>query len=466
MRHNKAPQTTSNTIHNNAARASLAMGRRRASSFLAFYSSGIGCCLLISSSELLVTTAISIPTPPAQKTADSKFAWVRPVYIRSVGAFLPNDPVPNDEIEHHIGTIHSHRSAAIREKILSYNGIKNRHYAMKRNVPTHLNADLAAEAVHDALRQSAGVSLDQVGMLATGTSVPDVLVPGFANLLHGRLHGTTSMDCLTSAGVCLASTTALKAAANAVTLGEHRRALVVGSETFSHGLSSAQFQGYDTDAEDILDPKDAFKAEFLRYMLSDGAGCVLLDGEPHPTQLSFRIERFYHHSFAHELPPCMVMGTRSPGIPIQLPDIYKFNHHRHPNNQSNNHLLLQQDTQLLNKNIIRRFKESMTLAVSQGFLGGRAVDWVVPHLSSHFFFRQTARAVQDILGVPKERIWTNLSSVGNVGAASTMLLLWGLLHGDDRPGDIKMGDRVLLMVPESGNFSYQYVLLTVVGPSG
>jgi 3-oxoacyl-[acyl-carrier-protein] synthase III len=392
------------------------------------------------------------------------FGWVRPVYIRSTGAFLPNDPVPNHEIEQHIGAIHSHRSALIREKILACNGIQNRYYAMKNQRPTHLNMDLAAEAVHDALRQSEGVTLDHVSMLATGTTVPDVMVPGFANLLHGRLGATKSMDCLSSAGVCISSVSALKAAANSVTLSEHHRALVVGSETASHGLVAARFKGFDTDAADLLDPKDAFKAEFLRYMLSDGAGCALLDCVPHPSQLSFRIERFYHHSFAHELPPCMVLGTVKPGRPIQAQDIYKFNHDQN--------LLIQQDTYLLNKNIVRRFKESLALAVAQGFLGNddnnnnKRVDWVVPHISSHFFFDPAAKAIQEILGVPRERIWTNLSQVGNVGAASAMLLLWGLLQGgNDRP-DLKQGDRVLLVIPESGNFSYHYVLLTVVDPTG
>jgi 3-oxoacyl-[acyl-carrier-protein] synthase III len=244
-----------------------------------------------------------------QANQPSTFSWARPVYIRSTGAFFPNDPVPNHEIKQHIGMIHSNRSAMIRDKILGYNGIKNRYYAMKNNKPTHLNADLAAEAVHDAIRQYEGVALDQVGMLATGTTIPDILIPGFANLVHGKLRASNSMDCLSSTGVCISSTSALKAAANAVSLGEHNRALVIGCESASHSLASEQFIGFDTDSEDILDPKDAFKAKFLRYMLSDGAGCALLDLEPHTSKLSFRIERFYHHSFAHKLPPCMVMGT-------------------------------------------------------------------------------------------------------------------------------------------------------------
>jgi 3-oxoacyl-[acyl-carrier-protein] synthase III len=113
-----------------------------------------------------------------QGNMPSTFSWPRPVYIRSTGAFFPNEPVANHDIEQHIGSIHSNCSTMIRGKILGYNGIKNRYYAMKNNLPTHLNADLAAEAVHDAIRQSEGVALDQVGMLATGTTIPDVLLPG------------------------------------------------------------------------------------------------------------------------------------------------------------------------------------------------------------------------------------------------------------------------------------------------
>jgi hypothetical protein len=46
-------------------------------------------------------------SPATHKAAT--FAWVRRVYIRSGGAFFPNDPVPNHEIEQRIGTIHSNR---------------------------------------------------------------------------------------------------------------------------------------------------------------------------------------------------------------------------------------------------------------------------------------------------------------------------------------------------------------------
>jgi hypothetical protein len=72
--------------------------------------------------------------------------------------------------------------------------------------------------------------------------------------------------------------------------------------------------------------------------------------------------------------------------------------------------VLRQDVNLLNNEIIPRGAEAMRHAVEQGFLdpvGGR-VDWVFPHISSFFFYDQFADLVaRDVLGLPRERIWTN-----------------------------------------------------------
>jgi 3-oxoacyl-[acyl-carrier-protein] synthase-3 len=62
----------------------------------------------------------------------------------------------------------------------------------------------------------------------------------------------------------------MQAAAMAVESGAHALALSVASEMPSRLFKRSRFaaQGYDTD----------FDAHFLRWMLSDGAGAVLLGG--------------------------------------------------------------------------------------------------------------------------------------------------------------------------------------------
>ena len=94
-------------------------------------------------------------------------------YITSVGAFLPGDPIGNDEVEQYLGEIPG-RSERLRARMLDANGIEKRHYAIDQNGHTlMLNEELAERAVLDALR-GRGISAGDVGMLATGTTQGDL----------------------------------------------------------------------------------------------------------------------------------------------------------------------------------------------------------------------------------------------------------------------------------------------------
>ena len=51
-----------------------------------------------------------------------------------------------------------------------------------------------------------------------------------------------------------------------------------------------------------------FDADFLRWMLSDGAGSVVLESAPHAERPSLRIEWIELNSFANEFETCMYTG--------------------------------------------------------------------------------------------------------------------------------------------------------------
>lgn len=91
-------------------------------------------------------------------------------------------------------------------------------------------------------------------------------------------------------------------------------------------------------------------------------------------------------------------------------------------------------------------------------LGVDDVDYFLPHISSEYFKPKIFEEMA-ILGkyIPYEKWFLNLSSVGNVGAASSYLMINELFHS----GRLKKGERILLLVPESGRFSYMYAMLTV-----
>jgi 3-oxoacyl-[acyl-carrier-protein] synthase-3 len=220
-------------------------------------------------------------------------------YITSVGAFLPGEPIGNDEIETYLGSLPA-GSDRLRRRMLGANGIEKRHYAIDRSGQTTiLNEEMAAEAVRAAL-QGRGMTPKDMGMLATGTTQPDLPVPGFASMVHGRLGGGP-MEILSAGGVCCSGMAALGAVIDAIRLGRHRVGMSVGSELVSRSLRADRF---------ATDP--GFDATFLRYMLSDGAGAVVVEPGPRPDGISLRIDWSHLVSHAHRFPVCMYAGVAAP----------------------------------------------------------------------------------------------------------------------------------------------------------
>src|SRR3984893_15131533 len=186
-------------------------------------------------------------------------------YITAVGSYLPGEPVGNEQLATRFGD-GTARGTALRERALAANGIRTRHYAVDdKGMTLLLNEELAANAARRAL-EDRGLEASAVTMLATGTTQGDVLVPGFASMVHGRLGGGP-MELLSAAGVCASGMAALKGAVSAVRLGEHPVAVVVGSELVSRSFAAPGGPGAPGDS-------DTPDTGFLRWTLSDGAGAV------------------------------------------------------------------------------------------------------------------------------------------------------------------------------------------------
>src|SRR6516162_9066026 len=157
-------------------------------------------------------------------------------YITGVGAYLPGDPIDNEQLAARFGD-GTARDAALRKRALAANGIRTRHYAVDdKGMTQMLNEELAACAAQRALADR-GLEASAVRMLATGTTQGDVLVPGFASMVHGRLGGGP-MELLSATGVCTSGMAALKGAVSAVRLGEHPVAVAVGSELVSRSFAA------------------------------------------------------------------------------------------------------------------------------------------------------------------------------------------------------------------------------------
>ncbi|HEY9648736.1 MAG TPA: hypothetical protein V6C88_20310, partial [Chroococcidiopsis sp.] len=198
------------------------------------------------------------------------------VFINSIGKFLPGDPIANDAIEDYLGLVNG-RPSRVKHRILKSNGIQHRFYALDRHQNlTHCTSEMAAYAVRDAIAQRQ-LEPAAVDLLCAATTWADLLVPGFGSMVHGALPELSPIEVSTSHGVCCAGVSALKYAMSQVELGEKKAAIAVAAEQPSRLFRSTQFEAESSIQQGQALP---FDTEFLRWMLSDGAGAMLLQNQP------------------------------------------------------------------------------------------------------------------------------------------------------------------------------------------
>lgn len=376
---------------------------------------------------------------------------VTEVFITATAAYLPLEPVSNDEIEQVLGMVGGKPSKA-RRLVLRNNGIRQRHYALDRQTghAAMTNAQMAARAV-----QALGL-VEKVDLLAAATSCPDQLMPGHGVMVHGEL-GWPHLEVVSLAGICVAGMAAFKHAWLSVKAGEAQQAVAVASELASLGLHARNFDSeYENNVLELEGrPELAFEKDFLRWMLSDGAGAVLLQDRP-GEGLSLRVDWVELSSAAHELPACMYCGADK-SVDQGLVGWQQFNHQERAIRSV---FSVKQDVRLLNDNVVRStLLEPLRALMAKRQLGQRRVDWFLPHMSSNYFARPIEAALAELcLDIPRERWFTNLTEKGNTGSASPFIMLDELF----RSGRIQRGDTLLMFVPESGRFSSAFVFMEAV----
>ena len=130
-------------------------------------------------------------------------------------------------------------------------------------------------------------------------------------MVHAEL-GTPPCEIISPTGVCCAGVSALKYAALNVAAGLMPNAVATGSELASPSLRASHFEPQiRLNASDVDDhPMLPFSNEFLRWMLSDGAGALLVEPEPRPDRPSLRIDWIDLISYASESDVCMYFGLQ------------------------------------------------------------------------------------------------------------------------------------------------------------
>ena len=163
--------------------------------------------------------------------------------IRGVGAYLPERVLTNDEISQRLDT----SDTWIQERT----GIKSRHIA----ADGELTSDLGIKAAKSALIR-AGIDPIDIDLLICATATPDRTFPSTAVRIQHEI-GMTKGAAFDVQAVCSGFVYAMATADNFIRMGQSKRALVVGAETFSR----------------ILDWEDRGTC----VLFGDGAGAIVLE---------------------------------------------------------------------------------------------------------------------------------------------------------------------------------------------
>lgn len=377
----------------------------------------------------------------------------RSVYINKIATFLPGEPISNDGMEEYLGFVDGKKSRS-KSIVLRNNKITTRYYARdKQGNSTHTNAELTAEAIKKLC--TGGFKLDDIELLTCGTTSPDQILPAHGVMVHGLLK-SKSIEAITFSGSCCSGMNALKYAYMSILTGNSNNAVTTGSEKLSTWMSAKSFEEEAQKLKELEEnPMLSFEKDFLRWMLSDGAAATLLSNKPNAEGVSLKIEWIEICSFANELETCMYAGAEKDAEG----NVHGWSEYKPKEWGEKSIFALKQDTRMLDENIAQLGTKKYVELFKKHNVDAKSIDWFLPHISSEYFRSKVDNEMKKYgVELSQEKWFVNLSSVGNIGAASIFIALEELMNS----GKLIKRQKIALTIPESARFSYANVLLTVV----
>lgn len=375
------------------------------------------------------------------------------VFITGTSCYFPNKPVSNEDMEDFLGLI-TGKHSRVKPVILKQNGIKQRYYALTQEQKiTHTNAEMAVNSILQLLKNS-DISNSEIELLSCATSSPDQMLPSHASMVHGLLKNKP-LEIFSASGICLSCLQAFKTAFWGVLSGEKRNAICSTSELTSATLLS---KNYDIEYEKCADlgvqPYMALEKDFLRFMLSDGASAVLLQDNPGNGK-ALHVEWVEMTSYANELPTCMYMGAERK----ENGELKSWKSFNNLERTEQSLFVVKQDVKLLGAHAVPYWAKHIKYCLEKHNVALESISYVLPHVSSMFFYDKIINELKGIgIGIDESKWFTNLSRVGNIASAA----IFAILDEFWKTHELKSGEKILLLVPESGRFSYGTVLLSVV----
>jgi 3-oxoacyl-[acyl-carrier-protein] synthase-3 len=301
--------------------------------------------------------------------------------VTGVGGFLPERVLTNADLAKKVDT----SDEWIRERT----GISERHIAG----PDERTSDLAVEAARRALDRAGDTPAD-IDLIIVATTTPDLTFPATAAIVQAKL-GVERGAAFDIQAVCTGFVYALSTAEKFLIAGQHKRALVIGAETFSR----------------ILDWEDRATC----VLFGDGAGAVVLEAKEEEDADGRGIISSYLRCDGRHVDLLYVDGGVS-------------------STQSTGHVRMQGNRVF--REAVEKISEAMNVVAADAGVDPHDIDWFVPHQAN----QRIIQGVVKKLGLRNEQVISTIAEQGNTSAASIPL---AFARGVE-DGRIKRGDLVML----------------------
>ena len=322
-------------------------------------------------------------------------------YIRSVGRFLPERRLTNQDLEKMVDTTD--------EWILSRTGIRERRILE----PGLGNSYMAIRAARDCLER-AGVEAAEVDAIIVGTVTPDMFFPSTACLVQKGIGASKAWGFDLSAG-CSAFVFSLTTAAQLIESGRYQKVLAIGSDVMSS----------------ILDYEDRNTC----VLFGDGAGAVLVEACPEP---GFGILDFIQRidGIGEEHLHMKAGGSRKPS---SLETV-----------QRKEHYVYQEGRQVF-KYAVTEMAEVSARILERNGLTGDDVKLFIPHQANLRIIDACAKR----MGLNPEKVVINIDRYANTTAGTIPLCLYDALVERKQ---LEKGD-ILIIAAFGAGFAWGSILV-------
>ncbi|MBF2085134.1 beta-ketoacyl-ACP synthase III [Thermoleptolyngbya sp. C42_A2020_037] len=304
------------------------------------------------------------------------------VAITGSGSSVPERYLDNEALSRVVDTSD--------EWIASRTGIRQRRLA---DAAGSLRA-IATQAAQNAL-DMAGVFASEIDLIVLATSTPDDLFGSASQIQHDL--GATQATAFDLTAACSGFVFGLVTAAQFIQNGVYRRALIIGADVLSRWV-------------DWSDRRTC-------VLFGDGAGAVVMEASERDRLLGFELRsdgtlnhclNLAYQGQDRELVDgvAIAQGTFQP-ITMNGQEVYRF--------------------------AVKRVPEVIEKALFRAELTVDQIDWLVMHQAN----QRILDAVAERLGIPSEKVISNMARYGNTSAASIPLALdEAVRRGDIKPDDI------------------------------